>query len=161
MSAPTWQGLPRRIRLQIQHETFSLYRSLLRSARRTTESQQTFLRETIRERFRFHQHETSRHRTLQCIREGEQALRIIRESRTNIVFQERLDALAAGKAGPRAHAIQKLKSIPDVSLYDLSSNKVTHTSSRWKKEPMQRAIYAPPEPFNAIPSLGCLPQDQC
>lgn len=40
-----------------------------------------------------------------------QALRIIRESRTNAVFQERLDALAKGKAGPRAHAIKKVREL--------------------------------------------------
>lgn len=56
----------------INMQTLGLYRSLLRSTKDF--DQRAFLLNTIRERFRFHQYETSRPRVLKLLTEGGKVL---------------------------------------------------------------------------------------
>ncbi|KAI9484798.1 hexokinase-domain-containing protein [Zychaea mexicana] len=103
--------------------------SLLKTARTfDNPNQQKFLADTIRERFRFHKHESSRPRVLRLLHEGNEALRILEEAPLNTVYMERVNALAHAEAGPLKHSVQKLnkRAVAAMDLRSQESKRRNH-----------------------------------
>ncbi|KAG2215269.1 hypothetical protein INT45_008191, partial [Circinella minor] len=106
---------------KIKKKTLDLYKSLLKSTRSLKDvNQHHFLINTIRERFRFHKHESSRPRILGLLREGNEALRILEEAPHNSIYMERINALAEAKAGPLKNSVEKLRRIPNLKIRALA-----------------------------------------
>ncbi|KAJ8660207.1 hypothetical protein O0I10_004067 [Lichtheimia ornata] len=137
-AATAFQGVKPSIVKEARSATLDLYRSLLKAAAQFPESHQRyFLRETVRERFRFHRHETSRPRVLRCLQEGSKALEIMWDAKSNAVYMERIDALATAKAGPLKHVVGKLRRIPDLNKRASAALDIRSSSSR-KRDPNAR-----------------------
>ncbi|KAI7850038.1 hypothetical protein BDC45DRAFT_519245 [Circinella umbellata] len=130
-------GVHKSLALEARWLTLDLYRSLIKSTRQLKESNQHhFLINTIRERFRFHKHESSRPRVLGLLREGNEALRILEEAPHNSIYMERIDALAEAKAGPLKHSVEKLRRIPNLKIRALAIKDIrSRTSKRRDRDP--------------------------
>ncbi|KAI8145140.1 hypothetical protein BJV82DRAFT_49085 [Fennellomyces sp. T-0311] len=109
-------GVQKPLALKARWVTLDLYRSLIRRAHQFEKPHEKFLVDTIRERFRFHRHESSRPRVLSLLKEGNEALRILEEAPANTLYMERIDALVRAEAGPLKHSVKKLRRIPNVSI---------------------------------------------
>ncbi|KAI9320706.1 hypothetical protein BX666DRAFT_1875314 [Dichotomocladium elegans] len=107
--ATAFLGISPALASEARQATLELYRCLLKASRKLPEPhQRQFVNATIRERFRFHRHETSRSQVLKRLSEGNKAYILLNEAQNNSQFLERIDTLARGKAGPLRHVIHKL-----------------------------------------------------
>ncbi|CAO3592187.1 unnamed protein product [Absidia cylindrospora] len=122
----------RQLYLQTRSVTLSLYRSLLKTARQfTAPHEHWFLNHTIRERFRFHECETSRKKALHLLSEGDEALQQMKLAlEGNLAVKNYIDQLASAKIGPLAHAITKLRRIPDLLQRSIAAADIRSQASR-------------------------------
>ncbi|CAO3658509.1 unnamed protein product [Umbelopsis ramanniana] len=99
---------------------------------------QTFLRNTISERFRFHHHETSIHRSLKAIDEAEKSLIIIRTALAgNRRYYDKLVDLGMGRIGPLAFVKDKIRQISNSSKRYTASLDVRPQSAK-HRDPADR-----------------------
>ncbi|KAJ2958610.1 hypothetical protein NQZ79_g5774 [Umbelopsis isabellina] len=100
---------PRKLIALARQEQSNLQESLLRESAQFTESKVcTFLRTTIKERFRFHEHETSVKRASATLQEGQRALEVIRAAlEGNASYYGRIESMANAEIGPLAFVKMK------------------------------------------------------
>ncbi|KAI9009375.1 hypothetical protein CLU79DRAFT_489781 [Phycomyces nitens] len=118
--SPPWStfslSVKRTLNTKTRTITLGLYRSLLRISQKfDNEAHQTFLWNTIRERFRFELHNHSRAQTLTLLLQGEKALDLLRIAQGgNQTYLKRIDAMVTAKIGPLEHVARNLRKIQHV-----------------------------------------------
>ncbi|KAG2184940.1 hypothetical protein INT43_000853 [Umbelopsis isabellina] len=153
---PVWQAyckLRPSLAFEIPFKTRVLYRSLLRESAQFNESKVcTFLRTTIRERFRFHKHETSARRALITIQEGQRvcvkrllkrfrpivdigffnkALKVMRAAlEGNDPYYRRIEAMANAEIGPLAFVKKKICRIANPAKRHLATLDIRPQSAK-------------------------------
>ncbi|KAI8337936.1 hypothetical protein BC941DRAFT_424105, partial [Chlamydoabsidia padenii] len=141
-----YNAVNKHIYKETQALTLSLYRSLLRTAHRFEQPhQQWFLNSMIRERFRFHQCETSRKRSLALLSDGDKALQQMTLALDgNVAVQKYIDDLSTAKIGPLAHAIKKLRKIPDLLQRTVTAVDIRSQASKKRHQARTDRVILPP-----------------
>ncbi|KAL1930022.1 hypothetical protein VTP01DRAFT_1176 [Rhizomucor pusillus] len=142
MASPAFQGPRRQLAKETRQFTLSLYRHLLAEANAFQQPiHRQFLRERIRERFRFHQKETSRKNIFKCLEEGVKTLDMMRTAKVNTVYMNRINDLAKARAGPLKHVVHNLRNIPDLERRAIAAADIRSRASR-RRQPRRRYAIA-------------------
>ncbi|KAI8077754.1 uncharacterized protein BX664DRAFT_343401 [Halteromyces radiatus] len=141
---------------QCRNLTLSLYRSLLRAAHQfDTPEQQWFLHNTIRERFRFHQCETSRRKIVSLVSEGDKALHQLNQAlEGHSATKKYILDLSSAKIGPLHHVITKLRKIPNLLQRSITATDIRSQASKHRHPSFYDRISLPPHLISDVRLTG-------
>ncbi|ORX48770.1 hypothetical protein DM01DRAFT_1338429 [Hesseltinella vesiculosa] len=139
--------------------TLSLYRYLLRTANQyKVPEHQWFLRTMIKERFRFHQYNTSPKSILQLLSDANKSRQALDAGlQGNQRIMQHIDNLAQGRTGVLAQVIQKLQAIDHPTTRSMMATDIRSMAARKRHPQRCYRMFLPPHLWPAAGVTGPLP----